>query len=194
MLAKTHRQAGYTCMLTTFPMFIQYSTTPQILPYVINLIGISFGVLLTDIDSTNSTISRKIPLRRLFGKNRGAAHRTWVHTLFFIMIYTIISLLIGVMYIKSISPYFYYLFYCFTMGVNLGMFSHLCLDTLNPTGIAWLYPLSKKKFHIIGIYTECYLEDKHGKKRKTKGESRIRNLLIFINIILLLRIVFHYFI
>lgn len=39
------------------------------------------------------------------------------------------------------------------LGLYIGVISHLVFDTLNKKGIPWLYPISKKKYHIAKIVT-----------------------------------------
>lgn len=36
----------------------------------------------------------------------------------------------------------------------VGILSHLLLDTLNPEGIMWLYPVRKQRFHLLSIKTD----------------------------------------
>ena len=43
------------------------------------------------------------------------------------------------------------LFIFIVIGIFIGAFSHIILDTFNKMGIPWLYPIIKKKFHIIGL-------------------------------------------
>lgn len=52
--------------------------------------------------------------------------------------------------------------------LEAGMLSHLLLDTLNPEGIMWLYPIRKQRYHLLGI------------KTNSTGEQAVFALLILI--------------
>lgn len=81
--------------------------------------------LLPDIDKINSKIGRKlpvlsIPINIIFG------HRGFTHSL----------LAAGLLYYLSLQFLPEYV-----LIVTIGYLSHLLLDSLNPMGVAWLWPL-----------------------------------------------------
>lgn len=97
------------------------------------------GSLLPDLDHPSSMLGR-----RIFGASiLGLKHRGWMHSL--------VGLIIFAALFAAINPKF-------VPGITLGYFLHLLADTLNPTGIAWFYPISRKRLHIIGIPSGSPLE------------------------------------
>lgn len=89
------------------------------------------GGLLPDIDEPESFIGKMV--RPLSGWiKRTVWHRTFTHSLVFIIITT----LIAGMFDKT-----------FAVGVELGMLSHIILDICDGrgTGVAFLYPICKKR-------------------------------------------------
>lgn len=118
--------------------------------------GAIVGSLLPDIDHRQSKISRSSAVASLtsfitsiFSKHRGA-----LHTLFFIMIIYIASIFITLWMPMQFQTAGKLIF----AGLIPGMWSHIVLDTLNPGGIMWLYPLKKKYIHILKIRTGSLLE------------------------------------
>ncbi len=98
------------------------------------------GGLLPDIDHAHSKISGKAGILgsiiRLFTTHRGV-----LHTPLFWGILTAALLMLSPIPKTTVIPVF------------LGILSHLALDTLNPTGIMWAWPLCSKKLHITKIKT-----------------------------------------
>jgi len=93
-----------------------------------------FGAILPDIDSPSSYINRKYLLGigksiSLFSKHRG-----FFHSIFGILIFLIISLII-VYLIKA--PFIY------SLALPIGYFLHLVADSLNVSGIKWLWKSNK---------------------------------------------------
>lgn len=109
------------------------------------------GSLLPDIDHTQSKISRSNAGTSILSSFVGllTKHRGIIHTPLFMLILAIaaVSAIIAIpMQFKADAIQI-------TLGILAGFFSHLLLDTLNPGGIMWLYPISKKHFHIAQIKT-----------------------------------------
>ena len=97
------------------------------------------GSLLPDLDHPSSMLGRRISGASILGLK----HRGWMHSLVGLVIFATIS--------AAINPKF-------VSAITLGYFLHLLADTLNPSGIAWFYPFSKKRIHIVGIPSGSPLE------------------------------------
>lgn len=135
MTWKTHTLGGFA-LTGAIGTMIQMS--PSQLPFVMGVGAIS--ALIPDLDQPNSKASRyginrliAYPLNKFFG------HRGFIHSP---LLYLCLTLLL----IAARSPMWLWL------GFFSGTFSHLLLDTLNPTGIPWLWPY-KKWFHLVDIRT-----------------------------------------
>lgn len=113
---------------------------------VIFAIVLAFGAILPDIDSPSSFINK----RYLLGIGKGIAafseHRGFFHSVFGILIFAVLSI-IGVYFLK--------VSFIFAVALPLGYFLHLFADSLNVSGIKWLW----KSGHIKGrIKTGSFLE------------------------------------
>lgn len=98
------------------------------------------GGLIPDIDHENSIITQKTGIAG-WAISRRFEHRGVLHTpAAYIIINTILSMLF-----KSINATL------FISGMVIGELSHLALDSFNKIGIMWLYPISKKRFHILSV-------------------------------------------
>ena len=102
-------------------------------------VGCGIGALLADIDHPHSMIN-KLCFPIGYPLSRCCKHRTYTHTIWFALFITFLNFCL----ISSL----YYILGCF-----IGMLSHLVLDSLNPTGVAWFYPVSKLKHHVLSIRT-----------------------------------------
>lgn len=140
MTYKTHFVGGLA--LTGVACVGLHATPQAVLPM---MVVSGFSALLPDLDMPNSKASRygvnrlvAYPLNKLFG------HRGFIHSP---LLCAAITLLL-------------YLLHCpmwLWVGFGLGFLSHLVLDTLNPSGIPWLWPC-KKRFHVLGIKTNTWPE------------------------------------
>ena len=111
--------------------------------YVVPVIVSGASALIPDIDCPESKLGRKIriiskPINKLFG-HRGLMHAP----LFYILIHAILIVMLlgdaGALAIANLS--------------FVGIYSHLILDSFNPGGIPWFYPITKKKYRLAKIYT-----------------------------------------
>jgi len=98
--------------------------------------GAAVGSLLPDIDHPESSFGRKvriisIPINHILG------HRGLTHSLVFVAITYVCALYFG----SSVA-----------LAAALGVFTHLLLDMLNPSGVPLLYPV-KGRLHILEIKT-----------------------------------------
>ena len=95
---------------------------------ILFMILVLFGSMLPDIDSLNSKISNKIPILpkilSLFVKHRGIFHS---------------------IFMAVIISYALYFFTGYFSGFLIGYLSHLIADAMTLSGIAFLYPFSKKR-------------------------------------------------
>lgn len=109
-----------------------------------------FGSLLPDIDHPTSTMSKKywflsIPYRILqfiFGKFKATkdfvGHRGITHSLLFMSIPIIAMFFVTNLWVQTVL-----------IGLTVGIFSHLFMDMLNPTGVPLFMPFAKKKFRLL---------------------------------------------
>ncbi len=98
----------------------------------------AFSALLPDIDIEGSKVNNKAGL---IGKGISSAfnHRGFIHTpILYIVLYYLTTLILP----ANIC-----------LGFLIGTISHLVIDSFNYTGIMWLYPFTKKHYHIASIKT-----------------------------------------
>lgn len=158
MTGKTHLAAGILS-----GEIVVLATQCQTLGIVGGIIALgAFGGLVPDIDHPHSQISKSSLFTKLISRIATSTlkHRGFTHTIWFI------AMLAGITWKLTTvfnGPALY-----FTIAIAAGMLSHMILDTFNPTGIMWMWPISMHKFHWAKIKT--------GKK----GDARIRLMLNFI--------------
>ncbi len=117
----------------------------------------AFSALLPDIDIEGSKVNNKAGI---VGKGIStiSKHRGFIHTpILYIALYILMARFLP----QTIC-----------MGFLIGTMSHLILDSFNSMGIMWLYPLSKKYYHIASI--------------KTRSTGEIAFMIIMIVLVLLL--------
>ena len=106
--------------------------------------GVSaFSALLPDIDIEGSKVNNKAGI---VGKGVTSifSHRGFIHTpILYVVLYALMSMVLP----QAIC-----------LGFLIGTMSHLILDTFNYKGIMWLYPFSKKHYHIASIKTRTTME------------------------------------
>ncbi|MBO8181255.1 MAG: metal-dependent hydrolase [Archaeoglobus sp.] len=105
-----------------------------------SLLVVILGSLAPDLDHPSSYINKKG--WRLFSLSALTTHRGWTHSLIGAGALTFAFFLIA----RS-SPFapFYSLFF-------FGYVSHLLIDSLNPSGVAWLWP-KKKRYSLNFVKT-----------------------------------------
>ena len=136
MMGKTHRLGG---VLVGLGML---SVVPQDPVVIAGSLACSVvGSLFPDLDHKNSTISKKAGvvggITSAVFTHRGIMHAPLIYTLIYLAAMTVAEL-----------PYSVFL-----TSWYFGVLSHLLFDMFNPGGIPLLFPLSKKKFRIIGLST-----------------------------------------
>lgn len=113
--------------------------------------GSVIGALLPDLDHTQSKISRSNVGTSIIAElvSSLTKHRGILHTPIFLAVLAILTVSIC----SAAPAQFSGELRRIIVGMMIGYLSHLILDTLNPGGIMWLYPLSKKHYHIAQIKT-----------------------------------------
>lgn len=112
--------------------------------------------LIPDADIEGSKINNKMGV---FGKAVSATshHRGFYHTP---ILYIILSYLMSLFLPMNIA-----------LGFFVGTLSHLILDTFNSKGIMWLWPITRKHFHIASIRT------------RTSGETIFMFVMIVLTVL-----------
>ena len=112
-----------------------------------SILFVSIGALFPDIDHPSSYINRKS--WRIFSLSGIAkSHRGWTHSLIGGFVFTAIVYLISRQY--GFNSVYSLLFF-------FGYLSHLILDSLNPSGVAWFWP-KRKRYGINLIGTGSFGE------------------------------------
>ena len=143
MTGKTHLVAGIVA-----GELLTLSTHQTDIYSIIFSITISaLGGLLPDIDHPQATVSNSSKVLHKVSETVAAVtqHRGLTHTLAFTLLLTAIMFHFMTGKIASAA------YIC--CSFEAGLLSHLILDTFNGKGIMWLWPLSKKHFHIAKIHT-----------------------------------------
>ncbi|NBH61793.1 metal-dependent hydrolase [Anaerotruncus sp. 80] len=114
--------------------------------------GAVIGSLLPDIDHTRSKVSRSSAAAKItsYAVSAVTKHRGFFHTPLFVLI---LALALGTVINILPNDDFVLAAWSLYFGLLPGMLSHLLLDTCNPGGIMWLYPVSNKKLSILPIKT-----------------------------------------
>lgn len=124
---------------------------------IAGLLLASIGSTLADIDIEGSSMARKFPWLTkdypLIG--RPLTHRGLTHTGFILCIWCIVLLIlnrtVGSIGILNILTSVWW-------GFTVGYASHLFADMLNYKGIPILFPIFRKKIHIMAVATGTYQE------------------------------------
>lgn len=114
--------------------------------------GAVLGSLLPDIDHTRSKISKSSAAAQVasYAVSAISKHRGFFHTpLFILLIAAVLSMAIQF----GLSGEIHHIAWMAYIGLIPGMLSHLLLDTCNPGGIMWLYPIKSKRFSLLPIKT-----------------------------------------
>ena len=136
MTGKTHMLIGVTTAIA-----VQHFTNFQLTSreYCEYYTLCTLGSILPDIDHPHAILNKmflELPYL-LTGKCK---HRTKTHSLLFLVGVTLTFFILS----KNLVP---------SLALGLGIMSHLVADTLNPTGVPYLYPFDKEKYRIAKIRT-----------------------------------------
>ena len=139
MLGRTHMLGGL--IFAGAGLMVMQSTTPEEMG--IAMAAGVYGSLLPDIDQPNSYISRHTlihgAISRAIAGTPWGKHRRLLHTPFMaaILSLTLFLIMIPVQMTWGISAMLAGVF------LFLGMLSHLVLDSMNPQGVPWMYPVKR---------------------------------------------------
>lgn len=116
-------------------------------------VSAAVGSLFPDIDHPHSPISKSSFGTKAIscGLSRATKHRGPIHTPFFQLVFSMLLLIVLDLFNIEYSGEI-------VIGFLLGVFSHLILDSFNPTGIMWAYPIKKKHYSFMKIYTGSFEE------------------------------------
>lgn len=123
--------------------------TAQLPAYAAFLAAGAIGGLVPDIDHQDSKISRSNIGTRLTSKIivKFFRHRGVIHTPAFLCL--LAAALAAVCW--ACSRFGFSFAWTLLLGFVLGYLSHLFLDTFNRGGIMWLWPITKRRFHLASI-------------------------------------------
>lgn len=154
MTYKTHVVAGIGAGFVGIHLLTQTAANlPQEAVFVCMA---CIGALFPDIDKSNSYIGRRLKLISCITEAT-VKHRKLVHTPFFQLIF-FAAIAIGLIAPTTANQVLRNFAYLMLYGFEVGVFSHLILDTLNPEGIQWLYPFGKKRYSLLKIETRSLSE------------------------------------
>jgi len=138
MLYRTHLLAGAAAGLVL-------AGNSDILLMSVGTAGIA--ALLPDLDSPHSKLGRLVPFIS-WPLNITIGHRGVLHSLLAAIAISLLMMIIRIWYPISNN---------FIFAVFVGYVSHLVLDSFNPSGVPWLWPL-KIHFRVPLIQTGSILE------------------------------------
>ena len=131
MTYKTHFIGGICAAALT-------STIMPVDSVVLTTVVSAVSALIPDLDIEDSKLGRKAGVVSK-GISRAFGHRGFFHTpILYIVLYVLMNMFL---------PTFV------SLGFLIGTMSHLILDSFNYKGIMWLYPLTKRHYHIASIKT-----------------------------------------
>lgn len=111
---------------------------------ILILSGATLGGLLPDVDHRGSYLGKKMK-GVSFVVNKTMGHRGATHAPF------VFGTIIAAIHIATrglgtpLHP--------FMIGIIVGMFSHIFLDSLTIGGVPWMYPFKKKKYSFLPMKT-----------------------------------------
>ena len=160
MTGKTHLAAGIATGLGS--CMVIHTNDPAIV--ITSVICASLGSLMPDIDCETACISHMGLLSRILSKicSNISSHRRFWHTPVAGLIFAITTMLlfmgIGSLKIPFLSNRMDTIpIYISFIMFYLGYLSHLLLDSCNPQGVPWLWPISplskKARFKRIAVPT-----------------------------------------
>jgi inner membrane protein len=127
-----------TVFYEVFPFLNSYVSYP-----IATIVAI-IGALIPDLDHPNAYLSRGNWYIISHAISKTSPHRGWTHSLLGSIVFSTGGVPI-VLFLNAplfnIIPFF------------MGYLSHLISDSLNPTGVNWLYPKKKRKYGLKIIRT-----------------------------------------
>lgn len=149
MDGKTHRLGGITAGVATASFLATRGASVDFLSYGLIIYGGALGGLIPDIDHPNSTISKRhktiSKFVTSFTKHRGITHTLLGVGAFFL----------ALLFLSTFLPVFIqYYAMLFSVGVFVGLLSHLLLDIITRAGLRLFYPFSLATIRIAKLNQE----------------------------------------
>lgn len=141
-------QIGGVCTGITAGLLIMHSQGPGEVIIATGILTVASwaGSLFPDIDHRSSKIGRSLKSVSYI-INKTAGHRGALHSPFFYLVFAGISCLM-LAYFNVSMIYTWILF-----GFLLGCYCHLTFDLMTIEGVPLFWPVNKKKYHIMKLYT-----------------------------------------
>jgi len=129
-------------------IYEMYPSLKLYIPFVYATVLAPIGALVPDLDHPHSYISQNWKFLSVVIR-KTTPHRGWTH-----------SLIGGAFFTVALGGMFWYAHASTlnTIPFFVGYVSHLLSDSLNPTGVNWLWPKSRKKYSICSIRTGSHEE------------------------------------
>lgn len=140
MIHTTHILFG---ILLTLISFKEIPALGSLTPFDHSMLLAALGALVADLDHPNGYLSRGNWRFLSMGVRTTTSHRGWTHSIFGAFFFTVFAGAASWYYVNS-------LFYI--VPFTIGYLSHLISDSLNPTGVNWLWP-KKDKYKINLVKT-----------------------------------------
>ncbi|MCM3716616.1 metal-dependent hydrolase [Alkalihalobacillus oceani] len=140
MTASTHQLTGLLFGLAAISLFQLFPPSfGNLTEAGVFFVLVLFGSLLPDMDTPKSRLGAKVPLISyplfwLFG------HRTWSHSLLFVIITAVTGFLVGL-----VLHFPYYI----SLGISIGVLSHVIGDYFFDGGVPLFHPLSKRRYKFL---------------------------------------------
>lgn len=157
---KTHVIGGLSAGVIANDWMIHHTSSATDTAHILLLssafiAGSVLGSLLPDIDHRGSFIGRRAkiistPLSMV------ASHRGITHTPLLLMALLSIMLFVSHSFLTGFASV---LFSYLSIGIGIGIASHILLDSLTKGGVPLLYPLSNKKFSFLPLKTGGVFEN-----------------------------------
>lgn len=146
---QTHKVGGLCAGALVGSILLKQSFNSNNLISTVILTGGSFiGSLLPDIDHTNSFIGHKMKITSKV-INKSCGHRGLTHSPIVQLIIALVLLNLG----NSLIGLVGLIYISFILGLLVGSFSHVILDSMTKAGVPLLYPFNKKKYNIARFTT-----------------------------------------
>ena len=149
MNGETHKLGGVcTGIITSSLLLAQPYTSEKILLTGVLIGGSILGSLIPDIDHKESKIGNKMKITSTI-INKLCEHRGITHApILYIIIFgaLLFPIILSNNFLNTLS-------FNLTIGIFIGVISHLFLDSLTISGIPFLYPFKKKKYHLFNYST-----------------------------------------
>ena len=141
MIHTTHILFG---VFLIFASFEGYPSSIAYIPFIYAISSSALGALFPDIDHPNGYLSRGNWRLISLTVRKTTSHRGWTHSISGAVFFSVIA---------GAVIWYYNADLLYAVPFFIGYISHLMSDSLNPTGVNWLWPITRKKFRINLIKT-----------------------------------------